>query len=123
MMTQDLHRMGRDFDFVNTRAPTCNEFFKLVGAVRDVKEIVTFSTWKQRALDYATAHSTSPLARIAAVLDSYTDETAAGMFKSLSVGEHVFGGIDYPAPLIDEHFVDTYLNRIYTQPNRNIEDR
>ncbi|ERF68696.1 hypothetical protein EPUS_05757 [Endocarpon pusillum Z07020] len=119
VMTQDLHRMGRDWDFLNTRAPTCNDFFKLIGAVGGGKEIVTFGSWKQQALDYAAAHPTSPLARITAVFDSYTDKTAAGMFKGASVGEHVFGDDDYPAPLINEQFAETYLNRIYTHSNRN----
>ena len=112
VMTQDLHRMGRDYDFLNTRAPTCNDFFKLIGAVSGGKEVVAFSAWKQQALDYATAHSTSPLARIAAVFDNYTDETAAGMFKGLPVGENVLGGKDFPSPLINEQFIDVYLNRI-----------
>ncbi|KAI1085298.1 hypothetical protein F5B20DRAFT_590055 [Whalleya microplaca] len=113
VMTQDLYRMGRDFDFLNTRATTCNDFFKLTSALSGGKEIVTFSTWKQRALNYATAHSTSPLARIAAVFDSYTDETAAGMFKGLSVGKHVFGGNEFPAPLLGKQFINMYLNRIH----------
>ncbi|KAI0121285.1 polyketide synthase [Xylariales sp. AK1849] len=115
VMTRDLQRVGRDYDFLNTRAPTCNDFFKLIGVLTGGKEIVTFSTWKQQALDYATAHSTSPLARITAVFDSYTDENASGMFKGSSVGEHVFGGNDYPAPLLDEQFIYAYLNRIGTR--------
>ncbi|RYP63027.1 hypothetical protein DL770_009479 [Monosporascus sp. CRB-9-2] len=114
VMTQNVHRMGRDFDFLNTRAPTCDDFFKLIGAVSGGKEIVTFSTWKQRALDYVAAHPTSPLARITSVFDSYTDETAAGMFKGSSVGKHVFGGNDYPPPLMNEQFIRAYLNRIKT---------
>ncbi|KAI0006354.1 hypothetical protein F4779DRAFT_620711 [Xylariaceae sp. FL0662B] len=112
VMTQDLHQTGRDFDFLNKRAPTCNDFFRLISALSGGKEIVTFGTWKQQALDYATAHSTSSLARIAAVFDGYTDETAAGMFKGLPVGEHVFGGNEYPAPVINRRFINKYLNRI-----------
>ncbi|RYO94322.1 hypothetical protein DL766_000599 [Monosporascus sp. MC13-8B] len=114
VMTQNVHRIGWDFDFLNTRAPTCDDFFKLIGAVSGGKEIVTFSTWKQRALDYATGHPTSPLARITSVFDRYTDETAAGMFKGSSVGKHVFGSNDHPAPLMNEQFICTYLNRIKT---------
>ncbi|KAK3360613.1 polyketide synthase [Lasiosphaeria hispida] len=117
VMTLDSHRMGRDFDFLNTRAPTCANLFQRIGAASggEPKEIIAFSTWKQRALDYAAVHLTSPLARITAVLDSYTDETAAAMFKGSSVGEHVFGGDDYPAPLISEEFIKTYLDRIKGQ--------
>ena len=112
VMTQDFHRLGRDYDFLNAHAPTCNDFFEMIGGVSGSREIVKFGTWRQRALDYATVHPRSPLARIAAVLDGYTDETAAGMFKGLPVGKHVFGGREYPAPLIDKQFVDTYLSRI-----------
>ena len=117
IMTLDFHRLGRDFDFLSSRAPTCTEFFKLIGDLsgRKTKEIIAFSAWKQRALDYATVHPTSPLARISAVLDCYTDDTATAMFKGLPVGEHVFGGNDYPAPSINEEFVNAYLNRMHSQ--------
>jgi amino acid adenylation domain-containing protein/thioester reductase-like protein len=117
VMTLDFHRIGRDFDYLNTRAPTCTDFFKLMGAVSGgkPKEMIAFSTWRQRALDYATMHPTSPLARITAVLDGYTDETATAMFKGLPVGEHVFGGDDHPAPSINEQFVNAYLNRIISR--------
>nr|APX43977.1 polyketide synthase [Pestalotiopsis microspora] len=112
IMTQDLHRMGRDFDFVNARAQTCNGFFKLLSAFSGGKEIVAFNTWKQRALSRAVAHPAGALARIAAVLDNYTDETAPNMFKGLTVGEHVLGGEEYPAPLLGEHFIQAYLNQM-----------
>ncbi|CAJ2507021.1 Uu.00g082070.m01.CDS01 [Anthostomella pinea] len=115
VMTQDLHQIGRDFDFRNSRAPTCTDFFRLVGNVSGGKEIMTFNTWKQRALDYATAYPTSPIARITAVLDSYTDKTAPSMFKGLPVGDNVFGGDNYPAPLVDERSMTAYLNRIGTR--------
>ncbi|KAI0167392.1 polyketide synthase [Pestalotiopsis sp. NC0098] len=112
MMTQDLNRMGRDFDFVNARAQTCNEFFELLSAASGGKEIMAFSTWKQRALGHALAHPAGPLARIAAVFDGYTDETAPGMFKGWTVGEHVLGGKEYPAPILDGHFVRAYLDHM-----------
>ncbi|KAI8623497.1 hypothetical protein F5Y19DRAFT_458339 [Xylariaceae sp. FL1651] len=116
VMTQDLHRMGRDYDFLNTRAPTCNDFFKLLGSLRTggsgTIEIMSFRTWKERALEYATAHPKGPLARITAVIDNYVEETAAGMFKGLPVGRDVFGDVDYPSPLVDKKFIDAYLNRI-----------
>ncbi|KAI1340805.1 hypothetical protein F5Y15DRAFT_406680 [Xylariaceae sp. FL0016] len=114
VMTQDFDKMGRDYDFLNTRAPTCTEFFKLLGATSSGgKEILKFSAWKQRALDYAIAHPTGAVARITAVLDSYTDETAVGMFKgTASIGEHVFGSSEYPAPPMREQFARQYLASI-----------
>ncbi|KAK4035095.1 hypothetical protein C8A01DRAFT_48655 [Parachaetomium inaequale] len=117
VMTGDLDRLGRDWDFLNPRAPTSTDFFKLIGAVSggEPKEIIDFGIWRQRALDYAAEHPTSPLARITAVLDGFTDETAGGIMKSASmVGEHVFGGDAYPVPLIDEQFVRGYCERINT---------
>ncbi|ETS80260.1 hypothetical protein PFICI_07789 [Pestalotiopsis fici W106-1] len=112
VMTQDLHRMDRDFDFLNARAQTCNEFFKMLSSVSGGKEIVAFNTWKQQALSHALAHPAGSLARIAAVFDSYTDETAPGMFKGLKVGEHVLGGKEYPAPILGEHFIRAYLHHM-----------
>ncbi|KAI4599792.1 putative PKS/NRPS-like protein biosynthetic cluster [Pestalotiopsis sp. 9143b] len=112
VMTQDLNRMGRDFDFVNARAQTCNEFFGLLSAASGGREIVAFSAWKQRALGHALANTAGPLARIAAVFDSYTDETAPGMFKGWTVGGHVFGGKEYPAPILGEQFVRAYLKHM-----------
>ncbi|KAH7114611.1 polyketide synthase [Dactylonectria macrodidyma] len=112
VMTKDLHRIGHDFDFRNARAPSFSYFFKLFGAASGGKEIVPFSTWQQRALDYAVAHPTSALARITAVFDGYTDETAAAMVTGLPVGQHVFGGDDYPAPAVDENSVRKYLDCI-----------
>ncbi|KAK3300634.1 polyketide synthase [Chaetomium fimeti] len=115
VMTGDLDRLGRDWDFLNPRAPTSTDLFKLIGAVSggEPKEIIDFAIWKQRALDYAAEHPTSPLARITAVLDGFTAETAGGIMKSaFMVGEHVLGGDAYPVPLIDEQFVRGYCDRI-----------
>ncbi|GAB1317929.1 Nonribosomal peptide synthetase 7 [Madurella fahalii] len=110
----DRHEKGCDFDFLNPRAPTCTDFFKLVGAASGgkQKEIIAFSAWKRRALDYAALHPASSFARITAVLDNYTDENAAAMFKGLPPGDHIFGGDDHPAPLIGEQFINAYLDRI-----------
>lgn len=112
VMTENMHQIGKDFDFVNKHAPSFDDFFKLMSAASGGKEIVPFSKWQQRALNYATAHPKSPLARITAVVDGYTDETASAMVTGLPVGEHVFGGDDYPVPLFDEHSVRKYLDCI-----------
>lgn len=87
----------------------------MVGVLRvGSPKIMAFGEWTQRALDYATVHPTSPLARSTAIFDGYTDEIVAGMFKGLPVGEHVFGGHDY-APSTDEELVTAYLSRSYSQ--------
>ncbi|KAI1127489.1 hypothetical protein F5Y10DRAFT_292768 [Nemania abortiva] len=113
-MTQDLGRLGRDYDFFNTQAPTCNDFFQLLSnSTGDVKDFVSFSMWKQRAEGYASAHPMSSMARIIAVIDKYTDDTAGGMFKGPSfIRENVFGDEVYLAPPLDGDFVRTYLNCI-----------
>jgi thioester reductase-like protein len=114
LMTTHLHSKGRDYDFLNTRAPSCSEFFNHIVTLSSgrMKGEVPFSAWKKQALAYAIAHPKSSLARITAVLDNYTNQNASSMFKGLSVGEHVLGGDYYPAPAIDENFVKEYLQRI-----------
>ncbi|KAH7118621.1 polyketide synthase [Dactylonectria estremocensis] len=114
VMTQDLHRIGHDFDFVNKCALSFNDFFTLLGnASVGNKEILPFSIWQKRALGYAVSHPSSALARITAVFDGYTDETAAVMVTGLPVQhEHVFGGDDSPVPRVDEESVRRYLGRI-----------
>jgi len=112
VMTQDVHRIGRDYDFANARAPSFNHYFKLMSAASVGQEIVPFSTWRKRALAHAAALISSPLARIAALLDSVTDKKAAAMVTGSPVGEHVFGNNDYPVPLIDEQSVRRYVSQI-----------
>ena len=113
-MTQDLSRLGHDYDFINMRGPTFNEFFELISHNDNgVKDFVNFDAWKRKAENYAGAHPISPLARITAVFDKYTDDTADEMFKGhLIFREHVFGGKVYPAPPLDGDFVRTYINHI-----------
>ncbi|OTA96033.1 hypothetical protein M434DRAFT_377008 [Hypoxylon sp. CO27-5] len=94
VMTRDLHLVGQDFDFVNKRAPSFNEFFKLMCEASVGKDIVPFDSWRERALAYAAAHRNSPLARISVVLDGLSKEAAAAMLKSLPTGKHVFGDDD-----------------------------
>ncbi|PFH58252.1 hypothetical protein XA68_13985 [Ophiocordyceps unilateralis] len=109
IMTRDRGRIGQDFDFANPRAPHFNDFAALLGAT----EILPFDTWQQRALDYRTAHPESPLAHIAAILDDYSEETAAGMVQGFPGGEHILGGDDnYPVPLVDKPSVRRYRKRI-----------
>ncbi|MEV6596451.1 amino acid adenylation domain-containing protein [Actinoplanes sp. NPDC051346] len=113
-MTNDLARIGRDYDFVNSEAPAFDRFFELVGAAGGGAEIVPFDEWRQRALAFAVGHPASPLARIAALVDGLTAKGLADMFAALPVGGAVFGAEDYPSPPIDEEFVRTYVDRIIT---------
>lgn len=107
-MTRDLNRIGENFDFANTRAPSFNHFFKLMSAASAGQGIAPFSRWRERALDYAATHLTSPIARITALLDGVTDDkSAAAMVTGSPLREHVFGTDDFPVPLIDEHFVES----------------
>ncbi|CAD6592399.1 MAG: hypothetical protein ASARMPRED_006249 [Alectoria sarmentosa] len=116
VMVKDRSRIGHDFDFINKYAVSCNHFFKLMGAAAGGDgghELLPFTQWRQRALAYAAAHPTSSLARIAAVVDGLTNESAASaMLKGLPAGEHVFGGDVYPAPLVNEQLVRRYRDRI-----------
>ncbi|KAI1368096.1 hypothetical protein F5Y08DRAFT_347525 [Xylaria arbuscula] len=113
-MTQEQGRSGRDYDFINTRAPSYNDFFELIRHnASGVKDCVKFSVWKQLAEDYARAHPASSLARVAVVLEKHTDATAGELFKGRSyVRENVLGGDICPAPPLDANFVRTYLDRI-----------
>ncbi|MER5968832.1 amino acid adenylation domain-containing protein [Streptomyces sp. NPDC002055] len=113
-MTSDLARIGRDYDFVNSGAPSFDRFFEMAGAAGGGEEIVPFDEWRRRALAFAAGHPASPLARIAALVDGLTAEGLADMFAALPVGGDVFGAEDYPSPPMDEDFVRTYVDRIST---------
>jgi polyketide synthase 12 len=112
VMTRDLARIGNDYNFVNPQAPSFDSFFQLIGSVSGSAEIVPFDQWRERALAYATTHPRSSLARIAAVVDGLTPESMAYLLEGLPVGEHAFGGEDYPCPPIDAQYVGTYVDRI-----------
>jgi amino acid adenylation domain-containing protein/thioester reductase-like protein len=114
VITDDLARVGKDYDFVNPGAPTFNGLFELVGAAGRAVEIVPFDEWRRRALDYANAHPTSSLARIAALVDGFTQESLALLLGSFAVGSEVFGRDHYPAPPVDKQFVQNYVDRINT---------
>ncbi|KFA79470.1 hypothetical protein S40288_05363 [Stachybotrys chartarum IBT 40288] len=113
-MTLEVVRKGQEFDFLNSQALSCTEYFRLLGTVSDgePKPIVAFGAWRQRALAYASANPGSSLARIGGVLETFTEENANSLFEGLPVGEHVFGGEDYPAPKVDNRFVQQYLSCI-----------
>lgn len=113
VVTRDVSRIGQDFDFKNERAPTFSDFFRMMVAAGAGSEVVPFSIWRQRALSYAAAHPTSSPARIATVLDGCDEQSVAEMFGTLPLGQHVFGGSDHVAPLVDDELVGKYLDRIH----------
>ncbi|KAI9147475.1 Reducing polyketide synthase swnK [Paramyrothecium foliicola] len=117
VMMHHTRGRGRDFDFLNTHAPSCAEFFSTLNTINggNAKEVLAYGIWKQRVLAYAAVHPQSPLARITAVVDSYTDETANTIFKGLPVGEYVLGADHYPAPPIDEQFLQRYLGCVKSE--------
>ena len=119
IMTEDQQRVGEDYDFVNARAPTFDDFFTVMGAASGGKEIVPFNEWRRRALEHAVTHPKGPLARIAAIVDGYTDETAGALMKGSAVGKHVFGPDVYPAPSLDGEYVRKYLDCINAVGSRN----
>ncbi|KAF2176510.1 nonribosomal peptide synthetase 7 [Zopfia rhizophila CBS 207.26] len=113
LMTRDLDRGFRDYDFSNASPLTFHQFFKLIGAASTGQEIVPFVTWRERALAYAAAHGKSPLARIIALIDGVVDaKGAAAMFTGPKVGECVLGGDNYPVPAVNEQSVRIYVSRI-----------
>ncbi|KAK0648491.1 polyketide synthase [Cercophora newfieldiana] len=113
VVTRDFHRLGKDYDFLNKQAVSCSEFFRTLGNVagQEIAEM-PFGQWKEMVMGYAEENPGSPLARITAVLDNYTEENAASMFKGSIVGANVFGEDDYPAPALDREFVKAYLSQI-----------
>ncbi|MEU6235318.1 amino acid adenylation domain-containing protein [Kitasatospora sp. NPDC047058] len=115
VMTADLARIGRDYDFVNSRAEGFSGFFELIGAACGDVKVVPFEDWQEQARAYAAAHPTSPLARIAVVLDGLSQEGLESMLAGLPVGADVFGGEQYPSPPLDERFVRKYVDRITAQ--------
>ncbi|HEV2370648.1 MAG TPA: thioester reductase domain-containing protein [Streptosporangiaceae bacterium] len=124
VMTSDLARIGRDYDFINPEAPSFSSFFELLGAASGGVEIVAFDEWQQRVRDYADTHPTSSLARIAVVLDGLTQADLELMLGGLPVGGDVFGGEEYPAPPVDEQLVQNYVDRIKSEyPPDEVADR
>nr|AQV04237.1 SwnK-like protein 1 [Slafractonia leguminicola] len=112
-MTQDMDRIGHDYDFLNKCAPSFNQFFKLMGAASTGQEVIAFSEWRKRALTYAATHMKSPLARITSILDGATDDkSAADMVKIPYPGRRFFETDKYPIPCMDEQFVRKYIDCI-----------
>ncbi|QKX58562.1 uncharacterized protein TRUGW13939_05687 [Talaromyces rugulosus] len=113
IMTEDHQRVDEDYDFVNPQATTFNHFLKAMSiASGGGGETIPFSEWRRRAHEYTAIHPKSSLARIATIIDGYTDETAGALMKGNPIGKHVFGLDVYPAPLLDKEYVRKYFDRI-----------
>ncbi|KAK0391532.1 hypothetical protein NLU13_1032 [Sarocladium strictum] len=113
LIANDRSRQGRDYDFLNAGAPSCDAFFSAMMALDgNAATLLPFDEWKKLALAAAEECPGGPLARIAVVLDGYTADTAHTMFKGQKLGRNVLGGDDYPTPLLDEQFVERYVNQI-----------
>jgi amino acid adenylation domain-containing protein/thioester reductase-like protein len=117
VMTQDLARLGQDFDFLDVKAPDLATFSRLLSAASGGRGILPFAEWRREALDYAATHPTSSLARISAVIDILTEDAAIAMIKASAVGKNVFGGDYYPAPPVDDGYAQKYANRIAASLN------
>jgi hypothetical protein len=76
VMPQDLSRIRQDFEFINSQAPSFNRYFELM---RAGQKIIFLSIWRQQAMAYGATHRTSPLARIAAMLNCFTDKNVAAI--------------------------------------------
>jgi thioester reductase-like protein len=109
IMTEDQGRVGKDYDLVNPRAPTFNHFFQVMSAASGAEANVPFNEWHRRALEYASTHPKSCLARITSILDGYSDKTAGDLVSGHRVGEHKLGMDVYPAPSLDTEYVHKYL--------------
>ncbi|KAF1846935.1 nonribosomal peptide synthetase 7 [Cucurbitaria berberidis CBS 394.84] len=115
LMTRDLARIGKDYDFANSRPLSFNDFWGLMGAASTQQQIVDFVTWRERAFVYVATHPKSSLARIIALIDGVNDaKSAAAFVTGPMVGRDVLGGEDYPVPVIDEQAAQKYVARINT---------
>ncbi|KAJ2989219.1 hypothetical protein NUW58_g3582 [Xylaria curta] len=81
VMTSDLGRIGKDYDFANPHALTFNRLFKMMGSVGVYAGagqcIEPFWRWRKRVLEYAAEYRTSPLARMSDLIDDIIDTEGA----------------------------------------------
>lgn len=112
VMTRDPERIGKNYDFINPTAPTFNGYVELVRDAGCQVETVPYEEWQTQALEYAKAHKTGSLARIAALVDGLTQSDLELMLKGYPVGGDVFGGESYPCPPVDVRSVQAYVDRI-----------
>jgi amino acid adenylation domain-containing protein/thioester reductase-like protein len=110
MMTSDMSRIGKDYDFANSNPLSFNEFWELLSAASTQQQIVDFVTWRERAFDYVATHPQSPLARIISLIDDVSDaKSAAAFVTGPMVGRDVLGGEDYPVSVMDQQAAQNYV--------------
>lgn len=115
MATRPSHesKSGQDFDFANHKnAISLESLFHLMTEASAGGEVVPFSEWQDRALDFVARHPKSHLGRISMVIEACTDKSAAEMFKPAFVGPHVLGGETCPVPLVSLQTARKYVERI-----------
>lgn len=116
LVISDLQYLGKDYDFINPKAPSFNRYVELIRAAGYHAETVPFEEWKARALGHAKANRHSPLARIASLVDGLTPSILEFAFEGLSLNGNVnvnaFGGECYPCPPVDTRTIHRYLTRI-----------
>jgi amino acid adenylation domain-containing protein/thioester reductase-like protein len=116
LVTSDLEHLGKDYDFLNPKAPSFNRYVELVRSAGYQAETVPFEQWKTLALQHAKASRQSPLARIASLVDVLTPSILKFAFEGLSLNDNAnvnaFGGEYYPCPPVDAKTVHRYLRRI-----------
>ncbi|KAK4447373.1 hypothetical protein QBC34DRAFT_382330 [Podospora aff. communis PSN243] len=122
IVTRDLDRIGKDYDFVNKQAQSVPEFFQMIAKMGSgdrylglnhdgsggMKEL-PFAEWKYKFEVYVRDAQESQLAKIAPLLDRFTEENAWTMFTRCGVGENILGETDYPAPALDENWAAKYM--------------
>ena len=116
LVTSDIEYLGKDYDFLNPKAPSFNGYVELIRAAGYRAETVPFEQWKAIALRHAKANRKSPLARIANLVDGLTPGILKFAFEGLPPSGNVFGGECQPCPPVDEGCVRRYVARISDPP-------
>jgi polyketide synthase 12 len=114
LVTSDVEYLGKDYDFLNSNAPSFNRYVELIRCAGYRAETVPFEEWKATALQHAKTNRKSPLARIASLVDGLTPSILKFAFEGLSLNGNgnVFGGECNPCPPVDEDSVRRYVERI-----------
>ncbi|KAF2656381.1 ketoacyl-synt-domain-containing protein [Lophiostoma macrostomum CBS 122681] len=120
LMTRDLDRIGQTWDLVHGNPLSFNRFFALLAAASTNQPTIPFLQWRDRALEFISKHPTSPLARIAALLDGISDDKAAvAMVSGWPVVDPILGRVEYAAPTLGEQFAKNYVSRIDLARGKN----
>ncbi|KAK0610815.1 polyketide synthase [Immersiella caudata] len=117
-------RIGKEWDFQNSNALSVSQFFETVGRVGGQGMYfrlsdrgggmveLPFGEWMDKVKEYVKEYPESRLAKIAPVLENFTGENAASMFKAEMVGTNAHFDRMFTIPLLGEEFVTKYLGVI-----------